>query len=227
MAGLAKQVRTHDLSDLDRQLAAAAADVGTSGHGQPWAWSRVMCATVWTATMSTAFAAVWARLMRVAERSLCTDKDLLDQRSDGPQAGLGPCRAAAERVGFGPSCHSRTMPMPPCFAIRRPVPPASRCFSARICGRGWRPARRRCRPGCKATGSGGLGEVRLLPAADGAGGGAVVGIGTAKTRARGGLAWPRRGAVPCQQATGVWWATLEPAAARRGGAGLAAGAVSV
>ncbi|RGP36267.1 hypothetical protein [Pseudotabrizicola alkalilacus] len=78
MAGLANQVRAHDLADLSRHLrrlqrlsenlgmvslALVAADLRAClGSGD-----------------STAFSAVWARLIRVAERSLAPDKTLLDR----------------------------------------------------------------------------------------------------------------------------------------------------
>jgi hypothetical protein len=78
MAGLATQVRAHELRDLARQLrrlqqmaehlgmvslAAVAGDVR-------------LCLEQGD---TTAFSAVWARLLRIAERSLASDKDLLDQ----------------------------------------------------------------------------------------------------------------------------------------------------
>ena len=78
MSGLAAQVKAHEMTDLARQLrrlqriseslgltslGLVAADVrGCLDQGNP-----------------TAFTAVWARLMRIAERSLATDKGLLDQ----------------------------------------------------------------------------------------------------------------------------------------------------
>ena len=78
MAGLASQVRAKEMTDMDRQLrrlqrmsenlglislAAIAGDVR-----QCLARSDV-----------TSFGAVWARLLRVAERSLATDRELLGQ----------------------------------------------------------------------------------------------------------------------------------------------------
>jgi hypothetical protein len=78
MAGLAQQVRHSDLDDLDRQLRRLqrmAAHLGMVSLGHVAGDARV-CLSRGDAT---AFAAVWARLMRVAERSLASDKDLLDQ----------------------------------------------------------------------------------------------------------------------------------------------------
>ncbi|MEI6099180.1 MAG: hypothetical protein WCS20_12965 [Alphaproteobacteria bacterium] len=78
MAGLASQMKAHDLSDMDRQLrrlqrmsenlglvslAAIAGDVRD-------------CLTRGDVT---SFGAVWGRLLRVAERSLATDRELLGQ----------------------------------------------------------------------------------------------------------------------------------------------------
>ncbi|MFN3723861.1 MAG: hypothetical protein ACK4VZ_12515 [Paracoccaceae bacterium] len=78
MAGLANQVRARDFADLSRQLrrlqrmsenlgmvslSLVAADVRAClDGGDP-----------------TAFSAVWARLLRIAERSLSPDKELLDR----------------------------------------------------------------------------------------------------------------------------------------------------
>jgi len=78
MTGLAARVKAHEMTDLSRQLrrlqrmseglgltslGLVAGDVrGCLDQGDP-----------------TAFSAVWARLMRIAERSLATDKSLLDQ----------------------------------------------------------------------------------------------------------------------------------------------------
>ena len=78
MAGLASQMRAQELGDMDRQLrrlqrmsenlglvslASIAGDVRDClGRNDV-----------------TSFAAVWARLLRVAERSLATDRELLGQ----------------------------------------------------------------------------------------------------------------------------------------------------
>ena len=78
MSGLAQQVRSHELSDLSRQLRRLrqmSEQLGMVSLG-------LVAGDVRTCLESgdvTAFSAVWARLMRVAERSLATDKDLLDQ----------------------------------------------------------------------------------------------------------------------------------------------------
>ena len=78
MAGLAQQVRRHDLSGLDRQLRRLqrmAEHLGMVSLCQVAGDVRHCL----DSGDVTAFAAVWARLLRVAERSLSTDKDMLDQ----------------------------------------------------------------------------------------------------------------------------------------------------
>lgn len=78
MAGLADRVRAHDLADLDRQLRrlqGMAGPLGMVSLAEVAGDVRVCL----TRADVTAFAAVWARLLRVAERSLATDTDLLDQ----------------------------------------------------------------------------------------------------------------------------------------------------
>jgi hypothetical protein len=79
MAGLADQVRTRDRVDLSRQLRRLqrmAEQLGMVSLGHVAADIR-QCLDQGDAT---AFAAVWARLMRVAETSLAADKGWLDQR---------------------------------------------------------------------------------------------------------------------------------------------------
>jgi hypothetical protein len=79
MAGLADQVRARDLSDLPRQLRRLqrmAEHMGMVTLGLLAAEVRICL----DRGDPTAFAAVWARLIRVAERSLATEGDLLDQR---------------------------------------------------------------------------------------------------------------------------------------------------
>ncbi len=69
MAGLAEKVRAQDLRDLARQLGVLkrlAEDLGLVSLAHVAADSR----TCLERADSTAFAAVWARLLRVAERSL-------------------------------------------------------------------------------------------------------------------------------------------------------------
>ena len=78
MAGLASQVETRDMRDMDRQLRRLqrmSENLGMISLGAIAGHVRdcLMRSDV------TAFAAVWARLMRVAERSLATDRDLLGQ----------------------------------------------------------------------------------------------------------------------------------------------------
>lgn len=78
MAGLADRVQAHDLADLDRQLRrlqGMAGPLGMVSLASVAADVRICLARADV----TAFAAVWARLLRVAERSLTTDLDLLDQ----------------------------------------------------------------------------------------------------------------------------------------------------
>jgi hypothetical protein len=78
MAGIAEKVRAQDLRDLARQLGRLGRLAGDLG--------LLSLATVATDAKTcleradgTAFSAVWARLLRVAERSLATDAGLADQ----------------------------------------------------------------------------------------------------------------------------------------------------
>jgi hypothetical protein len=76
MAGLANQIRRHDLADVDRQLRRLqrmSENLGMVSLGVIAGDVRLCLGR----SDGTAFAAVWARLMRVAERSLATDRDLL------------------------------------------------------------------------------------------------------------------------------------------------------
>jgi hypothetical protein len=78
MAGLASQVRDRQMDDLFRQLRRLqrmAENLGMVSLGLVAADVRACIDT----SDSTAFAAVWARLLRIAERSLAPDKGLLDQ----------------------------------------------------------------------------------------------------------------------------------------------------
>jgi len=78
MAGLANQVRTHEMADLSRQLRRLqrlSENLGMVSLGLVAGDAR----SCLERADSTAFAAVWARLIRIAERSLSSDKDLLDQ----------------------------------------------------------------------------------------------------------------------------------------------------
>jgi len=78
MSGLAHQVRAHDLNDLARQLRRLqrmSEQLGMISLGLVAGDVRLCL----EGGDVTAFAAVWARLMRVAERSLAADRDLLDQ----------------------------------------------------------------------------------------------------------------------------------------------------
>lgn len=78
MAGLSTQVREHDLTEVARQLRRLqrmSENLGMISLGHVAADARA-CLEVGD---STSFMAVWARLMRIAERSLACDKDLLDR----------------------------------------------------------------------------------------------------------------------------------------------------
>ena len=78
MAALAEQVRARDLTDLHRQLRRLqhmAEHLGMVSLGLIAAEVRV-CIDNGDAT---AFTAVWGRLIRIAERSLATDADVLDR----------------------------------------------------------------------------------------------------------------------------------------------------
>ena len=78
MAGLASQVRAHDMADLTRQLRRLqrmSENLGMVSLGLVAADMRACL----DGADSTAFAAVWARLIRIAEQSLASDKDLLDR----------------------------------------------------------------------------------------------------------------------------------------------------
>ena len=78
MAGLASKVRAHEMADLARQLRrlqGMSENLGMVSLGLVASDVR----SCLERADSTAFAAVWARLIRIAERSLSPDKDLLDQ----------------------------------------------------------------------------------------------------------------------------------------------------
>jgi hypothetical protein len=77
MAGIAAQVKGHQLTDLARQLKKLqrmAENLGMVSLGVVAADARACLERC----DSTAFAAVWARLMRVAERSLAADHGFAD-----------------------------------------------------------------------------------------------------------------------------------------------------
>ena len=78
MAGIAEKVRAQELRDLSRQLGRLgrlAADLGLLTLAMVAGDAK----TCLERAESTAFSAVWARLLRVAERSLATDVGLADQ----------------------------------------------------------------------------------------------------------------------------------------------------
>lgn len=77
MSGLAAQVRAHELQDLSRQLRRLqrlSEQLGMLSLSQVAGDLR----NCLDRTDATAFSAVWARLLRVAERSLVMDKGLLE-----------------------------------------------------------------------------------------------------------------------------------------------------
>ena len=78
LAGLVEQVRRRELGDLGRglrRLQRMADHLGMISLGLIAAEARICM----DRSDATAFAAVWARLIRVAEASLAWDKELLDQ----------------------------------------------------------------------------------------------------------------------------------------------------
>jgi hypothetical protein len=80
MAGIAEKVRAQELRDLARQLgrlARLAGDLGLSSLSSVAGDAK----TCLERADGTAFSAVWARLMRVAERSLIFEPGLVDQSS--------------------------------------------------------------------------------------------------------------------------------------------------
>jgi hypothetical protein len=79
LAGIVEQVRQHDMSDLHRhlrRLQRMAEHLGMVSLGTISVELRVCIER----SDATAFSAVWARMLRIAERSLATDKDLLDRK---------------------------------------------------------------------------------------------------------------------------------------------------
>ena len=78
MAGIAEKVRSQELRDLARQLGRLtrlAGDLGLSTLATVAADAK----SCLESADSTAFSAVWARLMRVAERSLVLQAEPADQ----------------------------------------------------------------------------------------------------------------------------------------------------
>lgn len=77
MAGIAEKVRAQDLRDLARQLVRfrrLAEDIGLVSLAAVAGDAR----TCLERADSTAFAAVWARLLRIAERSFASDQGSAD-----------------------------------------------------------------------------------------------------------------------------------------------------
>ena len=82
MTGLSDRVRAHDMSDLGRQLRRLqrmSEQLGLVSLGHVAGDVRLCL----DAGDPTAFAAVWARMMRVAECSLAAEKGLMDQLPGG------------------------------------------------------------------------------------------------------------------------------------------------
>ena len=82
MTGLSDQVRAQNMSDLGRQLRRLqrmAEQLGLVSLGQVAGDVRLCL----DKADPTAFTAVWARLMRVAECSLAADKGLMDLQPGG------------------------------------------------------------------------------------------------------------------------------------------------
>jgi hypothetical protein len=80
MAGIAEKVRAQELRDLARQLgrlARLAGDLGLTSLATVAGDAR----TCLERADGTAFSAVWARLLRVAERSLVAEPGVADQFS--------------------------------------------------------------------------------------------------------------------------------------------------
>jgi hypothetical protein len=80
MAGLAEKVRAQDLRDLARQLGLLvrlSGDLGLSTLSTVAGDAKICLERA----DATAFSAVWARLLRVAERSLVTSAGVADQSS--------------------------------------------------------------------------------------------------------------------------------------------------
>lgn len=80
MAGLAGQVRARDLTDLHRQLRSLQRMADHMGMTSLGLVSAQVGACIDSGD-ATAFSAVWARLIRVAEHSLASEADLLGQQS--------------------------------------------------------------------------------------------------------------------------------------------------
>lgn len=83
MAGLAANVCAHEMGDLTRQLRRLhrmAENLGMVSLGMVAGDLRICM----ECCDPTAFAAVWARLLRIAERSLASDKALLAQLDQTP-----------------------------------------------------------------------------------------------------------------------------------------------
>lgn len=77
MSGLDAQVRARDLADVSRQLRRLQRMAENLGMTSLCAVSGD-ASTCLQSGDSTAFSAVWARLMRIAERSLAADKGMAD-----------------------------------------------------------------------------------------------------------------------------------------------------
>lgn len=78
MAGLASQMKARELSDMDRQLRRLQRMSENLGMVSLASIAGDVRDCLGRSDV-TAFGAVWARLLRVAERSLATDREILGQ----------------------------------------------------------------------------------------------------------------------------------------------------
>lgn len=78
MSGLASQVRSHQLGDLVQQLRRLGRMADNLGMVSLASVSADLSVCL-ERQDATAFAAVWARMLRIAERSLSVEPDVLDQ----------------------------------------------------------------------------------------------------------------------------------------------------
>ncbi|MFA9231750.1 MAG: hypothetical protein ACEQSU_13565 [Microgenomates group bacterium] len=78
MAGLAEQIRTHDLHDLARRLRSLQSMAQSLGMVS-LAHVTVDLGVCIDRKDTTAFAAVWARLLRIAEKALTAEEGVVDR----------------------------------------------------------------------------------------------------------------------------------------------------
>lgn len=78
MAGLAEQIRAHDLNDLTRRLRSLQTMAQSLGMVS-LAIATHDLGICLDRKDTTAFAAVWARLLRIAEKSLTAEEGIIDR----------------------------------------------------------------------------------------------------------------------------------------------------